>query len=664
MNSVESAGGEMRRGLGIYWSTGSVVAAAVFLLAFFGIACSDEGGSGGSNSEVGSSDTTQGDLEVSIDADSAGEDAAGEVAGETVSPKAFDPLTRGALQALLDEHVLFSADRGLTLSVLADDGRAWDGAAGLASLQDGTAMTPGTGFRVGSNTKPIIATIALQLVDEGALGLDDPLTDYLPEYPQWEAVTVRHLLNMRSGIMEYLRDTSFMMETVQSPEVARAPAEIIAYVADEPLDFPVDSDGQYTNTSYMLLGMIIEKITGEPIEDEIQRRVVEPLGLENTYLDMTGEERDDVARGYMDLNLVGQVFGVPPAVLAFIPDENIYEGSIVDCSYLFHPSITWAAGALVASSPDMTRFMKELLSGGFLSAATMAEMKTTQKISLLGSRVDYGLGLQVRSSSYGDVIGHGGLNFGYQAGTYYHADSGMTFSHMHNYLPEQSDSFQNDLLGILIDGVEELREPCLPPEGFFDADDGPRVAARFKGSINKLATPQGAEIPGVNFWNLHDGEDTTALYGWGAHARFTMTAGQDLRLYVTSASPSTDSDVEMRSTVIALDPALFDDVAENGTYNFGFNNIGAGIVTISDLDVDENLEPLKLCFTGVTDFMRPGRLHVCEPGSVTPVAGEELRIFASMPVELDLAKVEQTLAQIQLPRCLCPDDSNGWEACQ
>lgn len=625
------------------------------------VACSSGGGSETENDVIAEDSTEDLGNQDQTEDDSLVEDVAGDLESDTGTQWTdFDPTTAAALQALLDEHVLFSADPGVTLSILTDDGRRWAGASGTATLQTDMAMETDTGFRVGSNTKPYTAVVILQLVEEGLVGLDDDITDYFPEYPQWAGITVRLLLNMRAGIVDYLTSAAFMLGTIQNPDQEMAPEDVLAYIAEEPLQFTPGEDGQYNNSSYMLLGMIIEQVTGNTVEDEIRTRLIEPLGLEHTFLDVTGEARDYVAHGYMDLNLVGILFGVPPSVLAFIPQENIYQGSIVDCSYLFHPSITWAAGALISSALDMSLFMRSVLKGDVLKPETLAEMQTTDEISLLGGRIQYGLGLQVRATDFGDVMGHGGLNFGYQAGTYYSAAAQATFSHMHNYLPEQSDSLQNGMLDILINGVDEVPAICTPVEGFFDLADGPYVQARFKGDVNAL----GEETPvgGVNEWNFYDGDVTTPLYGYGSHAILQMS-GLQTRLVMNSYAPANVEDFQIRATAISIDRSLFDSLDATGVYELSMSNPGAVFITISELQTDENGDPTKLCFTGVNDFTRTSTIQVCNSGEFSPEPGAELKFFANIAIETDPVKVEQTLATLSIPLCLCMGEDGNWGAC-
>lgn len=238
------------------------------------LSCSQGSGEGASD-ERGPLDAGGEETTVSADGDPSEQkdDSAADI-GEDVAADSrisryeeVDPAVGAALQALLDEHVLFSADPGMTLSIVTDDGKFWSGAAGVADLKSKIKMTPETGFRVGSNTKPFVATIILQLVDEGLVGLDDDVTEFFPQYGQWAGVTVRHLLSMRSGIVDYLTVAEFMLETISKPGEEISPEEVLAYVTETPLEFEPGTGGQYSNSGYLLLGMIIEQATGNTVAD-------------------------------------------------------------------------------------------------------------------------------------------------------------------------------------------------------------------------------------------------------------------------------------------------------------------------------------------------------------------------------------------------------------
>lgn len=584
-----------------------------------------------------------------------------DVPGE-VTPE-IDPVLADALAAILAEHATFSADRGLTLTVRDAAGAWWTGAAGEAVVQDATAMTPDTRFRVGSNTKPFVAIVIMQLVDEGLVGLDGPITDYVPDYPQWSDITIRHLLAMRSGIPEYLRDAELMLTIVGDPTLAMEPMEVLDYIADDDLLYLPGEGGHYTNSNYLLLGLVIEEVLEQPADQVIHERLIAPLGLDNTFLDLTGEVLSDLAHGYMDLALVGILFGVPASVIDFIPTESVVEGTIIDTTYLFHPSITWTAGAMVSTTRDMGVLIHALLTGDLVSPASLAAMQEAEVITLMDNPVPYGLGLQVRPNEHGTIYGHGGLNFGYQAGTYYLPDAGVTVSHMHNFLPEQSDGLQNEVLDALVMPPEVVPVPCLEPAGFYsEAPEAGLFQGRFKGPVNDFgAFPRAI---GIGVMSQHEDEGARPLYGIGVSAILKAPAGGKARVDIESLSPTGDEDSAYRLATISIERDVLSELDASGQFTATGAGVGRAYVSVTDLWTDPGTGALnKICVRTLSDFSKSLRIQVCEAESFEPNPGENLRIFVEGPLLTDPTAIAQTLAALNLPECSCLGEGGTWAAC-
>lgn len=614
-----------------------------------------------SASDVQVEDGTE-DASVDVVEDLAVDDADSGDALPDASNELVEATVATALQALLDEHVVFSAEPGITLALFDAQGRYWEGAAGVADIKKSVPMESDTGFRVGSNTKPFIATLVLMEVEKGTIDLDAPLSDYLEGYDKWKDITIRELVGMQSGIADFLTVPELMLAVISDPTKEVTHEYILDFVKDRELLYPPSGGANYSNTNYLLLGMILEKVTGVAVEQLLQEEILAPLGLKDTFLDLTGAENPKVSHGYMDLNLVGMIFGVPPAVLAFIPQDNIVGGTVIDSSYLFHPSLTWTAGALVSTAHDMAVFMKALLGGEILSAETVESMEQTKELNILGEAVQYGLGLQVRKTDFGDAYGHGGLNFGYQAGTYKLLDHGITLSHMHNYLPEQSDLFQNGVLDILINGVTEVPVVCTPPEGFFDGLEDGTLMVRFKGPIN------GAEaevtVAGIgNFGELADGE-TVPLYGLGTQiVEKTTPLGE--RLEMNSLAPGTKSDAELLSTTVYINSTWLDGIGGTEPVTLPADSKSDLFVTVAEVDLtDGTTNPEKLCFVAVRDLTKPAKLYLCDADGFQATDGAMLRTFAAVPLTRDPTVVADTLAGLFLPECLCyKAQTSSWGLC-
>ncbi len=574
----------------------------------------------------------------------------------------FDDEVTQALQATLDEFLAFSGDPAVTLAVRSGEGEWFAGASGVLDWKTGVEATSDTQFRAGSSTKPYVAVTVLQLVDEGLIDLDAPLTDYLPQYPQWEGVTMRDLLGMTSGLADYLNAPTLWLDAFFSDTGAMTPEELVAYVADEPMVFTTGEKCAYNNTNYVLAGMIIEGVTGNAAVEEITTRVIEPLGLENTFMDIDDKAKDTLAHGYTELAVVAAVFGIPVEAASFVPEEFYYSEGVIDCTYLFHPATTWTAGAMLTTAEDMTRFMRALLRGELISDEALAEMMLFNECELLGGNVPYGLGLMEYMTPAGKAFGHGGLNFGYEAGTAYHPASDLTISHMHNFLPEQSAGLMRYIYRVLVDGEVDTPEPCMPPEDFFsDGSGGPVMNFRFKGPVNG----QEVEVPEAGVANIRaliDGEDIP-LYGINTAAKRADNFIAQ-RLQVESIAPSLGEEFQLSQGILNLDLKAFAAADETGMIELSEAtpyDVYASIVNIAT--TPDLLEVNKICISAVPDFERPSRVYVCDSDSFAPEPGNELRAYASIALTTDYQAIADYIAVLQILPCMCVNGEGEFGPC-
>lgn len=311
---------------------------------------------------------------------------------------------RDDLQAALDDVVAAGAPGVVALA--RDDSGTWAGAAGVADVATGRPLQPDLRFRVGSLAKPFVATVVLQLVDEGAIGLDQPVAAVLPGVlPDGDAITVRHLLQHTSGIPDYVGVLSDPDDPRAVQRVWR-PAELVAAVADAPRHFPPGSDWRYSNTGYALLGMFVEAVTGDRLERVLAERITRPLGLDDTWLPVA-------ARG----------LGGPHAAGLSIPldEDGQPAGPPRDATH-DNPSMAWAAGGLVSTAADLAAFEAALLDGELLPADLLAQMRSTVDTGGDGTR--YGLGLMEQDLPCGTAAGHDGGIAGYSSAAFTIPDNG------------------------------------------------------------------------------------------------------------------------------------------------------------------------------------------------------------------------------------------------
>ncbi|MCX5193603.1 beta-lactamase family protein [Streptomyces sp. NBC_00249] len=279
-------------------------------------------------------------------------------------------------------------------SVQGRDGRTRTYTAGVGDLATGSKVPRDGQVRIGSNTKAFVAVVVLQLVGEGKIGLDAFVDTYLPGLVRGEGIdgrriTVRQLLQHTSGLPDYsvhLDDDEIRNRYIE-------PRELLDIAFQHKADADPGKTWGYSNTNYVLAGLIVQKVTGRPLAEEIDRRVIKRIGLRHTYFPAPGEKtiREPHPRGY---------------------HRNPADGPLRDFTEM-DPSWGWAAGQLISTNSDVNRFFTALLAGRLLPAAQLAEMRTTVPAGTSGLR--YGLGLTSRPLSCGGLYwGHGGDIAGYE----------------------------------------------------------------------------------------------------------------------------------------------------------------------------------------------------------------------------------------------------------
>ncbi|MCB5912271.1 serine hydrolase domain-containing protein [Streptomyces pinistramenti] len=283
----------------------------------------------------------------------------------------------------------------------AADGRARNYTAGVADLKTGAKVPADGQVRAGSNTKTFTATVVLQLVGEGKVALGAPVERYLPGLVRGKGIdgrriTVRQLLQHTSGLPDYADHLSDL--TGKDRHTYVQPRTLLDLALAHKARFAPGTNWSYSNTNYLLAGLIIEKVTGRPLAEEITHRVIERAGLHHTYFPGPGDER---IRG---AHPEGYVAAKPGA-----PLENITE---------LDPSWGWAAGQLISTPGDLNRFFAALLGGRLLKPVQLAQMRTTVPAGALWPGARYGLGVvSTPLSCGGRMWGHGGDIPGYQTRT-------------------------------------------------------------------------------------------------------------------------------------------------------------------------------------------------------------------------------------------------------
>ncbi|HWQ91723.1 MAG TPA: serine hydrolase domain-containing protein [Clostridia bacterium] len=248
---------------------------------------------------------------------------------------------------------------------------------GTFGTYDGSIpIRPQTFFQVGSVTKTFVSATILKLVEEGRLTLEDTVGQWLPNL-NWAnvsaSITVRQLLSHRSGIYNFGDDTPFRQALFTDWSRHWQPEDLSPYVR-APYFLP-GTDGEYSNTGYVLLGMIIRSATASSVAAEMRRTILKPAGLHNTVMGAEETWNGPLANPHLDFN-----------------GDGVHEdlGALSQTAIL---TSFWTSGAEISTAGDLVRFARNLFEGGLLSEASLAAMRNFQSIDAGGTRLDYGLGL-------------------------------------------------------------------------------------------------------------------------------------------------------------------------------------------------------------------------------------------------------------------------------
>jgi D-alanyl-D-alanine carboxypeptidase len=301
------------------------------------------------------------------------------------------------LQRLVDRLVAAGAPGAAGLA--ADETGTRQVAGGLADLGAGRPMRPGLRFRAGSLTKPLVATVVLQLVAEGRLSLEDTVERWLPGIlPYGDRLAVGRLLNHTSGVPDYTQPVYLALYQSAGARLRSwAPRDLVALVADQPPRSAPGAAWSYANTGYILLGLIVEAASGSPLGHELDRRILEPLGMRGAvFPERSADLPSPSSRGYS---------------LPVGPDGAARDGPLLDLTTQ-DPSWAWAAGALVSTLEDLVAFFRALLGGRLLPARPLAEMLATVPVPPASIPLPlydrYGMGLVELDTPAGRLVGHPG----------------------------------------------------------------------------------------------------------------------------------------------------------------------------------------------------------------------------------------------------------------
>jgi D-alanyl-D-alanine carboxypeptidase len=288
---------------------------------------------------------------------------------------------------------------GVVLAIRTPDGERWSAALGTRDVATGERLAVDAVLRIGSVTKTIVATVILRLTETGDLGLDDEAQTHLPHLNLPSGVTVRRLLGMTAGLPEYTTE-EFLTALLAAPERVWRPRELVEFAQRGPQHFAPGDSWEYSNTGYILLGLLAEHATGVLVEDLAARFVFEPLGLQDTSL----PPRSPAGTALPD-----------PRVRGYLRDDT----ALVDATDI-NPSWAWTAGNALSTADDLVILVEALVRGDLLAEQTQRVRMTG--VPIAGTDWAYGLGI----ADFGGIWGHNGQLPGFQTFTGHDPSTGAT----------------------------------------------------------------------------------------------------------------------------------------------------------------------------------------------------------------------------------------------
>jgi D-alanyl-D-alanine carboxypeptidase len=326
-----------------------------------------------------------------------------------------DRETAGKCQAVLDDAVNTHRLVGLQVSIRFPDGRTWNGAAGSADLSRNHPLLPSSIIRMGSLTKTYTAAVVLRLAERGVISLDDTLGRWFPEYAKGKRIRVRMLLNHSSGIFDLLGPRVMMLSSVRGGRVWR-PDELLHMIFGRDLMFQPGSDHRYSNSNYVLLGLIAEKAAGKPLNELYADEIFKPLMLHQTVFLPSDPAPSGLVDGF-DRDLIP------------LPGWHVTRPENTAWSSCAH-----ASGAMAATASDVLRFFTALMDGKIVGAESLGLMTSFERAAKPEDRylAEFGSGLFRYGDFYDGCYGHLGLFVGSEAVALFHPQKRYTVALLAN----------------------------------------------------------------------------------------------------------------------------------------------------------------------------------------------------------------------------------------
>lgn len=342
--------------------------------------------------------------------------------------------------------------QGASVAVVRDGKAVLTRSYGLANAEHRVPASEDTVYQLASVTKTFTAGAVMMLVNDGKLSLDARITDRLPDLPKaWETVTVRHLLNHTSGIKSYTSVQGFN----ETPSKNYTPREILDLVATAPMEFAPGEKWRYSNTGYVLLGMIIEKATGKPYGESMAERFFKPLGMTRTRANDLRVVIPNRAQGYR------------------------WDGKELRNAEPVSPTQPFAAGMLVSTVGDLVKWEAALANHAILDEPTLKLMWTPARLSD-GKEAGYGFGWEVNKVNGHRKVSHGGAIPGFSTELARYPDDKLTVIVLTNADGGRADALARGVAGLYVPALVEK-----PAEPIADKDESTtkRLRSLFEGAL-------------------------------------------------------------------------------------------------------------------------------------------------------------------------------------
>ena len=353
---------------------------------------------------------------------------------------AAQPPAVALLQHKLDSVRAANRWPGASLAVALADGTRLAVASGMADTLRKVPLHPGNRLLQGSVGKTYVSAVALQLVHEKKLDLDARISTYLGREP-WFArlpnaadITVRQLMNHTSGLVRYEFQPAFTAALRADPFKSWTAEERLAFIFGTPAPFAAGAGWEYSDTNYIVLGMIIEQLTGNSYYAELRRRILDPLGLTNTI----PSDRPDLpglANGYAG------------------PRNELggYDASLVNGRMAANPGLEWTGGGIASTTEDLARWAQLLYEGKAFDPSLLPVLLDGVP-ARLGRDAKYGLGVIIRPTPLGITYGHSGFFPGYATEVIYYPDTRVALALQVNV----TDPYPRGMVAVLVDVARAL----------------------------------------------------------------------------------------------------------------------------------------------------------------------------------------------------------------